>query len=214
MAWLSFAKGRGFVGLVIAVAAALLGVSSALQLRDVQRLKSQVALTETRLKSAQDLWRRYPPLEPEKRKELERTQERLLRGLPKDEDIPMLYEEISRLAREFNLSEVTIGPDGKAGTAGAEQGTPPASPPRVAPAQPTSPPPGPAEDIGPIGSFLVRVSFTGDYREIAYFLDGLREIPRLVTLQSLELRRRVPVVSAEVVLRGYYRKGSLPGGAT
>ena len=213
MAWPSFVKGPGFARWVIAVAAALLAGSWALQLRDLQRLKSQVALSETRLKSAQDLWRRYPLLEPEKRKELERTQERLLRGLPKDEDMPALYEEISRLAREFNLSEVTIGPDGPGGKPGAGTGTSPAGPPSVAPVAPASPPAA-AQDFGPIGSFMVRVNFTGDYREIAYFLEGLREIPRLVTVQSLQLRRRAPVVSAEVVLRGYYRKGSLPGGST
>lgn len=213
MAWPSFVKGFGFARWVVAVAASLLAVSWALQLRDLQRLKSQVALTETKLRSAQDLWRRYPLLEPEKRKELERTQERLLRGLPKDEDIPALYEEISRLAREFNLSEMTIGPDGPGGKPGAGTGTSPAGPPSVAPAAPASPPAAP-EDFGPIGSFMVRVNFTGDYREIAYFLDGLREMPRFVTVQSLQLRRRVPVVSAEVLLRGYYRKGSVPGGAT
>jgi Tfp pilus assembly protein PilO len=213
MAWLSFVKGRGVARWVIGVAAAILAVSWVLKLRDLQGLRSQVALTETRLKSAQDLWRRYPPLEPEKRKELERTQGRLLRGLPKDEDIPALYEEISRLAREFNLSEMTIGPDGPGAKAGAGTGPSPAGPPSVAPVAPASPPPS-AEDFGPIGSFTVRVNFTGDYREIAYFLDGLKELPRLVTVQSLQLRRRVPTVSVEILLRGYYRKGGLPGGST
>ena len=105
-------------------------------------------------------------------------------------------------------------PAGLAGAPAMEIAPPPqgsiAPPPPVAPASP----PAAAQDFGPIGSFMVRVNFTGDYREIAYFLEGLREIPRLVTVQSLQLRRRAPVVSAEVVLRGYYRKGSLPGGST
>lgn len=212
MLWPSFGRGPGFAGWIVAVAAVLLAVSWALKLRDIQHLQWQVALTEGKLKSAQDLWRNYPPMEPEKRGDLERSQERLFRSLPREKEIPPLYEEISRLAREFNLSEVTIGTEDQAVKPGAEKGASPAAPPRVAPAQAAAPSPGPSEDSGPIGSFAVKVSFSGDYREIAYFLEALRTIPRLVTVQSLQMRRRVPVVSAEIVLRSYYQRGALPRG--
>lgn len=211
MAWSSIAGSRGFAGSIIALAAALLAVSWALKIRDVQRLKWQVALTESKLKGAQELWRNYPPLDPQKRRDLERAQERLFRSLPQGEELPALYEEISRLAREFNLSEVTIGAPGQPAKPAAGAKPSPANPPRVAPAQP-APQAGVSEDFGPIGSFAVEVSFLGDYREIAYFLEALGNIPRLATVQSIELRRRVPLVSGQLVLRSYYQKGELPGG--
>lgn len=209
MLWPAFARPPAFTGLIVAVAAVLLAISWALKFRDIRRLQWQVALTETKLKSAQDLWRNYPPLDAEKRHDLERSQERLFRSLPRDKEIPTLYEEISRLAREFSLAEVTIGGEGQ--PTGAEKTASPPTPPRVAPAPAAGPPAKPAEDSGPIGSFAVKVSFSGDYREIAYFLEALGKIPRLVTVESLELRRRFPVVSAEIVVRSYYQKGNLGG---
>lgn len=210
MLWPGFARVPVFTVLIVAVAAVLLAISWALKLRDIRSLQWQVALTETKLKSAQELWRNYPPLAPEKRQDLERSQERLFRSLPRDKEIPALYEEISRLAREFSLAEVTIGSEGQ--PTGAEKTAPSPVPPRVAPAPTAAPPAKPAVDSGPIGSFAVKVSFSGDYREIAYFLEALGKIPRLVTVESLDLRRRFPVVAAEIVVRSYYQKGNLAGG--
>ena len=73
--------------------------------------------------------------------------------------------------------------------------------PAASPAAPGSP--------GPIDSFSIKLTFAGDYREIAPFLEALQGIPRLVTIQSLQLQRALPQVVAEVVLNAYYLKGDL-----
>ena len=208
---LSGTKRPAFAGLVMGVAGFLLVFSWVLKIRHIQNLKLEIAAAETRLKATQDLWRNYPPLDPGKRKELQKTQERLLQGLPREKDIPGLFEEVSRLAKEHYFSEVAISiEDGPAGP-GARKGSSESGPPRVAPSQPTPPALQASGTSGPIDSFPVKVNFTGDYREIAYFLEDLERIPRVLTIQTLELRRRVPVVSGEIALRGYYQKGSLPG---
>jgi len=105
---LSGTKRPAFAGLVMGVAGFLLVFSWVLKIRHIQNLKLEIAAAETRLKATQDLWRNYPPLDPGKRKELQKTQERLLQGLPREKDIPGLFEEVSRLAKEHNFSEVAI----------------------------------------------------------------------------------------------------------
>lgn len=211
MSRFSFAKRPAFAGMVIGVAGLLLLSSWALKIRFIQSLRLDIAAAENRLKAAQDLWRNYPPLDPEKRKELQRTQERLLQRLPREKDIPGLFEEVSRLAREHSFSEVAINTENGPATPEAQKGPSSSGPPRVAPSQPTTPGPQVPSSSGPIDSFPVKVNFSGDYREVAYFLQDLETIPRVVAVQTLEVRRRVPVVSVEVELRGYYQKGSLPG---
>jgi Tfp pilus assembly protein PilO len=53
------------------------------------------------------------------------------------------------------------------------------------------------------------VGFAGGYREIAYFLEATQKLPRLVTVQSLQLQRSAPLVAGEVVVHAYYQKGDL-----
>lgn len=206
---LSLTKGRGLAALILGIAGLLLVGSWVLKIRNIRYLQLEIAQAEGKLKSTQQLWKTYPPLTRQQRKEMQSTQERLFYMLPKDKDISALFEEISRLAREHFLSEVAISTEEGV----AAQGKAPASgPSQVAPSAvaPTAPPKAP-ESTGPIDSFPLKVTFAGDYREIAYFLEALKTIPRVITIQSLQLRRRVPVVSAELVMRTYYQKENLPG---
>jgi len=201
-------------GLKLFAGAAVLAlmVVWALQIYQIQRLKGEIARVEKELSQGQQLWRDHPPWNPVERKELERAQERLLRRLSKDKDIPSLLQEISRLAWEYNMVDVSFNTADGAPAPGADAppSPAPAGPPAVVPKpNPQAPPPAPVSSR-PIESFPIKVTLAGDYREIAHFLDGLGKLPRLVTVQSLKVRKDTPLLGAEIVLHAYYQKGDLP----
>lgn len=211
MARRGFKTAPHYFTLVMAVVALILAVFWVLKVRNIQRLKAEIIQLETKLRKGQELWRDYPPLTLAERRDLQKAKERLFHMLPKDRDIPSLLQEISRLAREFNLANVSFNLSDGAAAAGASQAPTPASsaPQAVVPQPPPPVSPSARETTGPIGSFPLKVTFAGDYREIAYFLAELQKLPRLVTIQSLQLQRSIPRVAAEVVLHAYFQKGSL-----
>ncbi|MGH7830742.1 MAG: type 4a pilus biogenesis protein PilO, partial [Candidatus Binatia bacterium] len=207
--------------LAVSLIAVALGAFELFKLFHVQRMKAEIAQLENQLGKGQESWNEFPPLTATERRDLKKAQARLFRLLPKDEDIPLLLQEISRLARDHNLSDVSFNTGNGAAAPGAGQTAQvgggrvgaPASPapqavvPQTEPSSPDTPPPGTS---GPIDSFPVKMAFAGDYREIAYFLEELQKLPRLVTLQSLKAQRAVPQVAVELVLHAYYQKGELP----
>lgn len=211
MAWRGLKHAPQYFSVVIGLAAVILAIFWLLKLLNIQRLKAEIVQLEAKMGKGQEVWRDYPPLTQEERKDLQRARERLIRTLPRDKDIPSLLQEISRLAREYNLANVSFNTGEGASALGAGQAPAPTSgSPQVVAPQPT-PPVSPAapESSGPIASFPLKVAFAGDYREIAYFLEALQRLPRLVTIQSLQLQRSLPLVAAEVILQAYYQKGSL-----
>ncbi|MFQ5902636.1 MAG: type 4a pilus biogenesis protein PilO [Candidatus Binatia bacterium] len=196
--------------MVIGVVALILVVFWVFKIRNIQRLRVEIVQLETKLSKGQEIWRDYPPLTPEERRDLQKAQERLFRMLPRDKDIPPLLQEVSRLAREYNLADVSFHTGD--GAALSDKGQQPASAASQVAAVPQPTPavaPNVQESSGPIASFPLKVTFAGDYRKVAYFLEALQKIPRLMTIQSLQLQRGIPLVVAEVVLKAYYYRGDL-----
>lgn len=211
MAWRGLKNAPQYFSVVIGLAAVILAIFWLLKLLNIQRLKAEIVQLEAKLGKGQEVWRDYPPWTQEERKDLQRARERLIRTLPKDKDIPSLLQEISRLAREHDLVNVSFNTGEGASALGTGQAPAPAGgAPQVVAPQP-NPPVSPTvpESSGPIASFPLKVALAGDYREIAYFLEALEALPRVVTIQSLQLQRSLPLVAAEVVLHAYYQKGSL-----
>jgi len=188
--FLAFAMGAITVGAVI-----FWGI----KVHRIRGLMGEVARVEQDLATGQDLWRRFPPLEPRERKSLQEAQERLLRMLPEDKDLPTLLQQVSHLTREYNLSAISLHTDEVSSSA---PGSAVAASTATQKAQP-------AEDSEAISSFPVRLSFAGDYREIAYFLEALQNLPRLVRVDSLKMQRGVPLVVSEVGWQAYYKNGDL-----
>lgn len=211
MNWRTLRINRQLIRLIAGLAALILVVIWTLKIRNIQRMRNDIVQLETKLSKGQELWRNFPPLSPREKQGLQKTQERLLRMLPKEKDVPSVLQEVGRVAREYDLSNLSISTAD--GTAPPTASQPP--PPVSGPPQPVAPQPTPSvaakapEGSGAIDSFPIKLTFSGDYREIAYFLESLQKIPRVVTIQSLQLQRGVPLVVAEVALRAYYQKGDL-----
>lgn len=216
MAWRAFktAPYRYLFRILIAVFVLGFGIFWVLKIRNIQRLKIEVAQMETKLVKGQEVWRTYPPLTPLEKKGLQRAQERLFHMLPKDKDIPSLLQEISRLAQEYNLVDVSFNTADGTAPSGTGPVPPPggAAPAVVVPNQAPAVSPAVSDGSKPVESFPIKVAFSADYREIAYFLEALRKLPRLVTIQSLRVQKGVPLLPVEVVLHAYYQKGDLAVG--
>lgn len=213
MIWSVIIKRKGqFFYLVIGFIALVLVVSWVLKIRNIQRIKGDIVQLETKLSKGQEVWRNFPPLTPREREDLQKAQERLLRMLPKEKDVPSVLQDVSRVARDYNLDNLSLSTGDGAKPPSAGQSPAPVS---VTPQVVVVPQPVPAtapkapESSANIDSFPIKVSFAGEYQEIAYFLEALQKIPRLMTIQSLQLQRALPLVMAEVALNAYYQKGDL-----
>jgi Tfp pilus assembly protein PilO len=183
---------------VIGVAVLLLASLWSTRVARIRRLGGEIARLEVRLSEGQALAQRHPPLTPAEKKELQSSYDRLWTRLPQEKDLPSLLQEISRLGRNHSLGDLSFKTDGA-----NPAGTP-------APASPSvTPKPKIERESGPIVAFPARITFAGEYREIAYFLEALQALPRLVTVESIKLERALPLVTGEVVVHGYYRKGEL-----
>ncbi len=210
MAWRIFSAGSRYLGSVTGAVVLALILIWVVKIRDIQRLRVEISQLESKIGQGQELWRSYPPLGLEQTKRFQQTQERLFHALPKDRDIPSLLQEVSRLAQEYNVTDVTFSL-GDGASPGAGPSVPLGAPSSqgVAPAPSPSGSPGVSEASGPVASFPIKMGFAGDYREIAYFLEALQKLPRLVTVQSLQLQRSAPLVAGELVVHAYYQKGNL-----
>ena len=194
----------GFIALILVV-------FWVFKIRNIQRLRGDIVQVEIKLSKGQELWRNSPPLTPREKESLQKTQQRLLRMLPKERDVPSVLQDVSRVARDYNLDNLSLSTgDGAKPPSAGQSPTPVSGAAQPVVAQPVPPtPPVEAASSGAIDSFTIRVAFASDFREIAYFLEALQKIPRLMTIQSLQLQRALPLVMAEVALNAYYQKGDL-----
>ncbi len=170
-----------------------------MKIHRIRGLMGEVARVEQDLAAGQDLWRRFPPLEPKERESMQEAQQRLLRTLPEGKDLPTLLQQVSYLTREYNLSEISLHTDEVNSSA----------PGSAVVASTAAQKAHPAGDSGAISSLPIRLSFAGDFREIAYFLEALQNLPRMVRVDSLKMQRGVPLVVSEVGWKAYYKNGDL-----
>ncbi len=212
MIWVVPKMGRRSFGFLAGFIALTLIVFWIFKIRNIQRLRGDIVQLEVKLGKGQELWKSSPPLTVREKEELRKAQERLLLMLPKEKDVPSVLQEVSRVARDYTLANLSLSTgDGAVPSSTAPPSAPASGAPQTALAQSVPQVPAAAAGSpGPINSFTVKVTFAGDYQEIAIFLEALQKSPRLMTIQSLQLQRGIPLIVAEVVLNAYYLKGSLP----
>ena len=213
MIWHAPKMSGQFFGITVGLIAVTVLVFWVFKIRNIQRLRGDIVQMEIKLSKGQEVWRNSPPLTPREKENLQKAQERLFRMLPKEKDVPSLLQEVSRVARDYNLANLSLSTgDGATPPSPGQSPTPVSVSPQTAVVQ-SAPPPPPVVGAGSgaMDSFTIKVTFGADYREIASFLEGLQKSPRLVTVQSLQMQRALPLVMAEVALNAYYQKGDLPG---
>src|SRR3989304_5612930 len=140
MDWPSFKINRQFLRLMVGLIALILAVFWVFKLRNIQRMRSDIVQIEIKLSKGQEIWKNSPPLSPKEKGDLQRAQERLFRALPKEKDVPAVLQEVSRVAREHNLANISLNTSGGAPSPIAGQHpTPVAAAPQATVPQPPSP---------------------------------------------------------------------------
>jgi len=99
---------RRFLAPVAGLVALLLLGFWVFKIRGIQRLRSEILQVEGKLSKGQEMWRNSPPLSPGEREELQKAQERLWRALPREKDVPPVLQDISRVAQDYNLSNLSL----------------------------------------------------------------------------------------------------------
>jgi Tfp pilus assembly protein PilO len=126
------------------------------------------------------------------------SRRQLLAKLPPDEDLPKLVESLTLLAGQSRVGNLLISTAPRVPLTKEAIGETP-----LAKAQ---------ADLGiDLGYYPIQISFQSGYRELALFLEGVQKLPPLVTVASLDVRRGVPRVGVQMVLRAYH-SGSIQDG--
>ncbi|MFH1007985.1 MAG: hypothetical protein V1800_10875 [Candidatus Latescibacterota bacterium] len=125
--------------------------------------------------------------------EAERAQQekaaRVLRSvIHPEQDIPKFYGELAKVARRCDISDISFGAD----PAGAKEQRGSASA---------------SEDLpAGVACLSAKLSLRCQYQELALFLDGMSHLVPLVEVVSLEIKRGIPLILADAVVKTYYSK--------
>ena len=58
-----------------------------------------------------------------------------------------------------------------------------------------------------LNRFSIKTSFHCRYQDLARFLKGINNLPRLIEVESLEIKRRLPLMEVEMAINAFYSKG-------
>ncbi len=158
------------------------------KLKVLRGLEENLKMLEGELSGAKEIERNFkPPAVGEKRK-WEAVKDKIVRS-PKGIDFPKLMEELAKLALANNILDVSFSSF--------------RSPP---PSQPKETNVNPVRMAGlsngvKMGDFLIKISFHSQYQDMALFLKGLDNLSQWVVIESLEVKKASPLISAELQVR-------------
>ena len=58
-----------------------------------------------------------------------------------------------------------------------------------------------------LDKFTIRTDFHCEYQELANFLKGINDLSRLIEVESLQIKRRLPLMEVEIAINAFYSKG-------
>lgn len=164
--------------------------------QQLRTLRPQVESLEGKITAAIQKLKGFTSPSEVEREEWAASRARLLAKLPPDEALPNLVEELTLLAARSKVVDllVTTSPRVKLGS--GEKGPLLLGEEGLVKAQP---------DLQiDLGYFPIQVSFRSSYRELARFTEGVQNLPPLVAVASMEVRRAVPLLGVQMTLRAYH----------
>lgn len=97
-------------------------------------------------------------------------------------DALQLIEELAKIAKECNISDISFNTDYAIGDSLQK-------------------------DISiEVDYFTVKFSLQCQYQELARFIDGIENLRYLVEIESMEIKRGIPLITADLVVKAYYSK--------
>ncbi|MBI3301772.1 MAG: hypothetical protein HYZ72_06805 [Deltaproteobacteria bacterium] len=169
---------------------------AALRAAQIQRLKSEARRLDQQILAAKEAQRNFTPPSAEEEEERRRLQAAFAALIPKEKEVLGLAEEISHIASRRGIFSLTLK------EAEAEQ---PSQSRRRGEAAPV---PSEEETIEGASSFLLQISMQAGYEDLAYFLEEISRLPRLLRMESLEATRDAPLIRGEMLLRAFYLSGN------
>ena len=58
-----------------------------------------------------------------------------------------------------------------------------------------------------LNTFTIRTDFHCEYQALAHFLKGINNLDRLLEVESLEIKRRLPLMEVEIAIHAFYSQG-------
>ena len=186
------------IAVIVVLAFLICGALYTFKIREIGKLKAEINRVEAEEAELSHPQVTFQPPAEEEREEWEKAEERLWLVIFPEKDVPQLIEELAKVAKEYNISDISFS----TGPVVAEGGR------RVSPSL--------SNDVSVEGllpaekdHFAVKVSLRCQYRQLARFLDGITDLVRLVEIESLEVKRGLPRISVDMVVKTYYsKKGS------
>lgn len=166
------------------------------QLKEIQSLKGGLARLDKQIAVSREAEKKFKGLDPKEKEEYSRLQAALVSLVPKEKGELELARELSRIASNRGISSFTLKePEKSLLITGGSGSTPP-------------PPPQGTETEG-VNYFLVHLSMKTQYRDLAYFLEEVSRLPRLLRIESLKATAEPPQIKVEVVLRAFFSSGGV-----
>jgi hypothetical protein len=160
---------------------------------------------DQQISSARQTVEDFTPPSAEEEERLSRLETAFTSLVPGEKGMLELAQEISWIASQHGVRSFTLR-EAEAGQLlpSTGQGAPSPSTPSPVLSQVE----GGEQEPGGVSSFLLHLSMQTEYRELAYFLEEISRLPRLLRVESLKVSREFPLIRAEIVLRAFY----LPAG--
>ncbi len=160
--------------LALLVATYMLLISPKLEL--LRGLQGDLKRLEGEVKKAKETESLFKLPGMEEKRKWEAVKEKIVRA-PKAMNFPKLLEELRKQALANNISDASF----------SSFRSPPPSPSKQAPVK--------------MSDFVIKISFHSEYRSLALFLKELDNLSQWVAIESLEVRKVSPLISAELQVR-------------
>lgn len=190
-------KRGGIIGALTLFLLGLCGFSYLPKIKELRRIQVEINRVEKEVEKAQRIERGVQPPSPEEERRWKEVESRLYSMIPGGKDIFQLTYELARLAKEYNILDISFKSGGEINPPAGQKEAPSES---LSQAQRTL-----GKDLDHL---LVKLFFQADYRDLAYFLAESPDIGRFLEIESVMIKRDFPLISVEMRVKAYYNQVS------
>ena len=172
------------------------------KIKEIGRVTDELAAIEKKILDARILKSECDLPTDEEKRFWEETKLELWSKIPPQENLLSLMEDLAKIAKEVGIRDISFDLEKKGGASRLER-----QPPVPSPMEAEAAPPGQITSLElKLDSFFLKTSFHCHYQYLASFSEGVERLPRLLEIESLQIKRELPMMAVELVLKAYYLK--------
>ncbi len=158
------------------------GVLYAFKIKEMRKFVVEIERVEAEEVKFSQLRSEFESTSEEEKAEWKRVEGKFYSVIFPERDNLQLIEELAKVAKECNISDISFNTDYT--ICDSLQ-----------------------EDISnEVDCFTVKFSLLCQYQELARFIDGIDNLLHLVEIESMEIKRGIPLITADLVVKAYYLK--------